>query len=100
MISVIFCIHLTPLGFLRIQLDSYSECLNNYTKISHHKIQLQKDSRCGKCVFLMHMSDSRLKIVPQRPQKNYGARDGTHIMQKYTLLFFLGRSASVWSIFQ
>jgi hypothetical protein len=87
-IFVIFCIHQTLSGFLGIQLDSHSECLENSTERSYHENKLQDNSRCGKLVLLIHMSDSRLQIAPRRPKKIHGAWDSTYICRHTLRLYF------------
>ena len=84
----IFYIHQTLFGLSGIQLGSYSECLKNNTKISNHENQLRDNSRGGKAVFPIHMSDSRFQIAPQSPEKNHGAWDNTYICRDTLHLYF------------
>jgi hypothetical protein len=85
---VIFFIHQTLSEFFGIQSDSCFECLKICTKRFHHENQWQEDSRCGKLVLLIHMSDSRLQIVPRRPEKIHGAWDSTYICKHTLCLYF------------
>jgi hypothetical protein len=87
-ISVIFCIHQTLPESFGIQLYTYSECLKNKTKGLYHENQLREDSRCGKSVFLIHMSDSKLHIVLRGPKKIQRAWDSTYIFRHTLYLCF------------
>jgi hypothetical protein len=94
-ISVIFCIHQTLPESFGIQLYTYSECLKNKTKGLYHENQLREDSRCGKLVFLIHMSDLRLHIVPRGPKKIQRAWNSTYIF-KHTLYLYFQKGLQVW----
>ena len=87
-IFVIFCTDKTPLELFGIRLGGHSKCLVKYIKRSHYENKLQNDSWCGKLVFLVHMSDSTLQIVPQRLEKIHETWDSTYIYRRTLCLYF------------
>ena len=66
----------------------YSECLKNYTRRSHHEIQLPDDSRGGELGVPGTYADSRLQIAPWRPEKIHGTWDSTYIRRNPLFLYF------------
>jgi hypothetical protein len=94
MISVIFYIYLMPLEFLGIQLNSYSECLKNYTKGSYHQIQLQEDKWHGKSCFWYICLTQGFKLYLEDPKK-FMEHGMAPIYAEIHFVVFLERSVSV-----
>jgi hypothetical protein len=54
------------------------------------RIDCRRVAGVGKLVFPIHMSDSRLQIVPRSPKKIYGAWSSTYICRHALRLYFRG----------
>ena len=82
------CIPWTHSEFFRFCLYGYSECPVKSAKGSYHESWLPEDSRCGKLVSMIHISDSTPQIASWRPKKNHGAWYSTYIYRHALHFYF------------
>jgi hypothetical protein len=74
--------------------------LKNIQRDLTMRIVCQTIARVVNWVFPVHMSNSRLQIAPQRPEKIHGTWDSTHIRRNTLCLYFREDMQVQWTTFR